>query len=201
MSDKEKATVSAEDKAAAAKAAADKKARDEAAKKAAANEQKRLDDEKKAKEKEEAKKAADEKKAKEKLEREQKRADEKKEREAKKAADKAEREAKKKADAEQKAKEANDRKAAREAAKMPEQNGVRRPKPDTKCGKVWQLIETIGAQMGQTPPISYVMKYGTEQGFDENTLKTQYARWKKFNGHEGRVAAPVINLDIPSVTE
>lgn len=201
MSDKEKNanTNAGVDKEVAAKAAADKKAREDAAKKAAAAEEKRKADEKKAAEKAEAARVAAEKKAAEKAEREAKRKAEAEEKAKAKEAEKAEREAAKKAKAEEKAKEAEERKAAREASKMPEQNGVRRPKPETKCGKVWQLIETIGQQMGQVPPIAYVMQYGQQQGFDDNTLKTQYARWKKFNGHEGRVAAPVIALNIPNV--
>lgn len=204
MSDKQKdsktVAASAVDTTAATTAVdanAEAKAREDQAKAAQAAEAKRAADEKKAAEKAEAKRLADEKKAADKAEREAKKEADKQAREEKRAAEKAEKDAAKKAAAEQKAAEAAEKKAAREASKMPEQNGVRRPKTDTKCGKVWTLIETIGEQMGQTPPVAYVMQHGKAQGFDDNTLKTQYARWKKFNGIEGRVATPMLDIKLP----
>lgn len=187
---------------AAKKAAADKKAADEklkaeqeAAKKA---EEKRL-----AKEAADAKKAADkaekdrvkaeEKAAKEKAKAEEKAAKEKEKAEAKLAA-----EAKKAEAKALKEKEAEEKRLAKEAAKMPEQNGVRQPKPDTVCGKVWALIDAISKSLGQPAPIAYVMQHGKDQSFDENTIKTQYARWKKFHGVEGRVALPLVNVSLPA---
>ena len=70
---------------------------------------------------------------------------------AKKAAEKAEKDAKKAAEKEAKKlaeKEAKDaakaeKAAAKEANKMPEQNGIRRPKPNTETGKVWALADSI----------------------------------------------------------
>lgn len=91
----------------------------------------------------------------------------------------------------EKAKEKAEREAAKEANRMPEQNGVRRPQPDTSCGKAWALMDQISATIGQPAPISHVLAIAGRHGLNVDTVKTQYARWKKFNGVTGRVALPV----------
>ncbi|AVJ51797.1 transcriptional activator [Pantoea phage vB_PagS_Vid5] len=105
-----------------------------------------------------------------------------------KAADKANKKALKeqeKADAKAK------RDAEREANAMPEQNGVRRPKPDTLCGKAWELCDAISAKLGSPAPISYVIQAAEAAGLNEGNVRAEYARWKKFNGVEGRVSVPL----------
>ncbi len=126
------------------------------------------------------KKAAEEKKAADKAAREEKKAADKAAREAKKA------EAKAKKDAEAAAK-----KAAKDAAKQPEQNGIRRPKPGTDCGKLWEIFDSASAAKGAPAAISECKPKADAMGINEATCRTQYARWRKFHGVEGRVSAAV----------
>jgi membrane protein involved in colicin uptake len=113
--------------------------------------------------------------------------------EAKAKADAAKAEAKAKKDAEAKAKA--DAKAAANAAKesnkMPEQNGVRRPKPEGACGKVWKLADELSAGLGQPVPIASLSAAATKQSINDSTIRTQYALWRKFHGITGRVVLPV----------
>ena len=73
---------------------------------------------------------------------------------------------------------------------MPEQNGIRRPKPETETGKVWALADSISASLGQPTPIANLLKTGQEQGLNDSTIRTQYARWRAFHGITGRVTIP-----------
>lgn len=88
------------------------------------------------------------------------------------------------------------RKQRREANRQPKVNGVRKPADGTICGNVWVLIEAIGAALGQHAPVAYVLSEGLARGYDANTLKTQYARWKKYNGLDGEIKLPLPPLDI-----
>lgn len=104
-----------------------------------------------------------------------------------KDAAKAEAKAKKQADAQAK----NDIKAARVAAKQPEQNGIRRPKPEGACGKVWAFADQLSAQLGQPVPIANLHATASAAAINDSTIRTQYALWRKFHGITGRVALPV----------
>lgn len=123
---------------------------------------------------------------------------------------KAQKEAEKAALKEAKAKEKADAKAAKEAEKeakrqakeaekaakaanvMPEQNGIRRPADGTNCGNCWAIMDQISAETGQPAAIKSVLERGTAAGLNEATLKTQYARWRKFNGVTGYVVDPSV---------
>jgi len=144
------------------------------------------------------KKAEAEAKAKVKAEKAAAAAAEKEARAKKKAEEKEAKEAKKKADADAKAKEKADAIAAKEAAKtqgkMPMQNDVRRPKPESTCGKCWSVYDQLSAERGAPCAIADAKKVLDAQGINEATIRTQYAHWRKFNGVSGRVeavAAPV----------
>ena len=112
------------------------------------------------------------------------------EKKAKKEAEKAEKEAKKAAEKAEKEQAKAAKVAAKEANKMPEQNGIRRPKPDTETGKVWALADSISASLGQPTPIANLLKDGQAQGLNDSTIRTQYARWRAFHGITGRVSLP-----------
>lgn len=127
----------------------------------------------KAAEKAAKKQAADEAKAAKKQEREQAKLKAKTDREAAKQA---------KVDAKAAAK------AAKEASKQPEQNGVRRPKAETICGKAWAVFDQLSAASGAPATIADSLK--NAGGIAEATVRTQYARWRKFHGISGRVEAP-----------
>lgn len=92
-----------------------------------------------------------------------------------------------KADAKAAAKVAS--KAAKEAAKQPKQNDVRRPKPNTTTGKVWAIFDDLSGKAGSPATIGDSLKAAT--GVPEATVRTQYARWRKFHGIVGRTSAPV----------
>lgn len=128
---------------------------------------------------------------------------------AKKEADAAERKAKKEAEkadkeaaklAEKQAKEAaRAAKAAEKAnSKMPEQNGVRRPKPETLCGKAWSIFDKISAKNGAPASIKESLEAARADGLNEGNVKAEYARWRKFYAISGRIAAPT--PDAPAET-
>jgi membrane protein involved in colicin uptake len=89
-------------------------------------------------------------------------------------------------------KEKADKKAAKEAekaaAKQPEQNGIRRPKADTITGKVWAVFDELSQKAGAPATIGDSLKAAA--GTAEATVRTQYARWRKFHGISGRTEKP-----------
>ncbi len=169
-----------ENKSAADKAAAEAKAKADKEAAAAAAKAKREADAK----------AKAELKAKEKADKDAAKAAEKKAKEEAKAKEKADKEAKKAADAKAKEEAAAAAKAAKEANRMPEQNGVRRPKPDGLCGKVWTLADKLSQELGQPVPIANLLEASRRDGLNDGNVKAEYARWRKFNGITGRVALP-----------
>lgn len=106
--------------------------------------------------------------------------------EAEKAAKEAEKEAKAKAREEEKARKA----AEREANRMPEQNGIRRPKPDTKCGRAWAIADELSEKLGQPVPVANLLEAAKAEGLNEGNVKAEYARWRKYYGITGRVTLP-----------
>lgn len=164
------------DKAAADKAAADQKKADAAKAKA----EKAETDKKEKADKAEAKKKAD---ADAKAKRDQEAADKKAGAEQAKADKKAAAD-KAKAD---KAQAAADAKAAKEANKMPEQNGVRRPKPDSLCGKAWAIMDQLSKDRGGPVPIAPLLEATNKAGLNEGNVRAEYARWRKFFNVSGRI--------------
>lgn len=80
--------------------------------------------------------------------------------------------------------------AAKEANKMPEANGVRRPKPETLCGKAWAIFDQVSQKNQATASIGESMDIARAQGLNEANVRAEYARWRKFYGVTGRIAAP-----------
>lgn len=145
-----------------------------------------------------AKQQADAKKAAEKAAKAEAKAAEKAKKEAEAAAKKAEKEAAKKAEAEareaKKAEIAQAKEAAKaakaaekEANRMPEQNGIRRPKPATLCGQAWAIFDQLSSQRGSPTPIAPAMEIAKQKGLNEANVRAEYARWRKFFGITGRV--------------
>ncbi len=60
-----------------------------------------------------------------------------------------------------------------------EQNGVSRPGPDNLCGKIWAALDTM-----DEATIKNLMHHFDSLKLDINihTMKTQFARWRSFNG-------------------
>lgn len=78
--------------------------------------------------------------------------------------------------------------AAKSAAKQPAQNGVTRPKDATVCGKAWSIFDKLSEQTGKPALIGDAIKAGAD--IAEATVRTQYARWRKYHGITGRLEAP-----------
>jgi membrane protein involved in colicin uptake len=105
------------------------------------------------------------------------------------AAKKAEREAAKTA-------KKAEKEAAKAANKQPTQNDITRPKAGTITGKLWDTFDTLSRETGLPATIGDAMK--RSEGTAEATVRTQYARWRKFNGVTGRAAAPAKSEGAPS---
>jgi hypothetical protein len=141
----------------------------------------------------EAQQKAAEKAAKKEADRKQKEAD----KAAKAEARKAEKEAKAKAKEDEKAAKAAEKEAKKKAAeeakaasKQPEQNGVRRPRPETLCGKAWAVMDQLSMNQGSPVAIRTLLDATGPLGLNEGNVKAEYARWRKFNGVTGRVMSP-----------
>lgn len=117
-------------------------------------------------------------------------AEKKAQKEGEKAAKKVELEAAKAAKEQEKVAKKAEAEAKKAINVMPEQNGVRRPKPETLCGKAWAVMDEVSKSAGRPAAISEVLPITTEAQLNEGNVKAEYARWRKFNGVTGRVLAP-----------
>lgn len=72
-------------------------------------------------------------------------------------------------------------------AQMPESNGVRQPRENTHCARIWTLATKMSTDAKATVAVGDLIEVATGEGYNEATIKTQYARWRKFHGIEGRV--------------
>lgn len=138
--------------------------------------------------------AADATKAQEKerlkAEREQAKAQKKAERDAAKEKSKAAKAEAKEAKKAEKAKQKEEAKAAKDANRMPIQNDIRRPKETTLCGKAWAVFDSVSSKNGSPAAIGECLELTRAQGLNDGNVRTEYARWRKFHGISGRIAAP-----------
>ncbi len=67
------------------------------------------------------------------------------------------------------------------------QNEVTRPAENTTCGKIWALADSISAATHSICPIAALKEHSDLKGVNDHTIKTQYAKWRKFNGVVGRL--------------
>lgn len=77
--------------------------------------------------------------------------------------------------------------AAKEASKQPVKNDVRRPKPETVCGRCWAVYDQLSNERGSPAAIADAKAVLEAQGINEATIRTQYAHWRKFNEVSGRI--------------
>ena len=82
------------------------------------------------------------------------------------------------------------------APAMPKQNGVTRPKPGTKTGRVWEIADALSAQAGAPAPRKSVIAQGVAEGINPATLATQYGKWRRFHGLAREVHAPAPAADV-----
>lgn len=69
-----------------------------------------------------------------------------------------------------------------------QQNNVTRPAPDTTCGKIWALADKLSTERGDGHPVEVakLRAHVDMKQVNDHTLKTQFARWRLFNGFKGR---------------
>lgn len=68
-----------------------------------------------------------------------------------------------------------------------QRNGITRPGADTKCGSIWAVADEISAKFHTIAAIAAIREDQRMAGIPEATIKTQYARWRQFNGVKGRL--------------
>lgn len=138
-------------------------------------------------EKEAMKAAKEAAKAEAKAKREAEAAEKKAAKEAAKAEAKAAKEA---AKAAAKAEKEAAKAEAKAARSMPEQNGIRQPSPHSICGRVWAIFDKVSHKNGSPASIGESMELARAENINEATIRTQYARWRKFHGVTGHIASP-----------
>ena len=99
---------------------------------------------------------------------------------AQKASAKSEASAKKQADKEAAV-------ATKLANKMPEQNGITRPRPTGKCGRAWALMDAMSKELGAPVAIADLLVRSNAAGLNPSMTRSNYAVWRKFNSVTGRV--------------
>lgn len=67
------------------------------------------------------------------------------------------------------------------------QNDVTRPADNTACGKIWATADAISLSTHGICPIAALKEHPDMKGVNDHTIKTQYAKWRKFNGVVGRL--------------
>ena len=67
----------------------------------------------------------------------------------------------------------------------PEQNGLKRPSSGSTCAIIWDTCDRITSETEHTCTSAEL--FNALQGYNECTLRTQYARWRQFNGITGRL--------------
>lgn len=67
-----------------------------------------------------------------------------------------------------------------------EQNGVVRPKTGTKTGRVWEIADELSKKAKKPASRKAVLEKTNGEGINSATAATQYGRWRKYHGLEGR---------------
>lgn len=73
------------------------------------------------------------------------------------------------------------KKATGRPAATEHQNGIPRPGADTLCAKVWEVLDKLHAKGEPATPVPVFEALKGEKIADA-TVRTQYGRWRKFNG-------------------
>lgn len=66
-------------------------------------------------------------------------------------------------------------------------NDVTRPSATSICGKIWAAADAISDHIHGVCSIASLKEHEATKGVNEHTIKTQYARWRQFNGVKGRL--------------
>jgi hypothetical protein len=79
-----------------------------------------------------------------------------------------------------------------------QQNDITRPAAGTLCGLIWATCDELTATHGSPAQIAQLKASESVKQVNDHTVKTQYARWRKFNGivgHKSTKPAPVQGSD------
>ena len=75
-----------------------------------------------------------------------------------------------------------------------QKNGITRPGANTVCGKIWAAADAISASQGGAPAtIASLVAHPASAGINSHTIKTQYSRWRHYNGVSGRLPTIAVN--------
>jgi hypothetical protein len=91
--------------------------------------------------------------------------------------------------------------AATPRSGRPQKNGITRPGSDTTTGKVWHCADEITTKNKQAASISELKQHPDLRQVNDHTIRTQYARWRKYNGVEGRVDSGNSRANKDAVTQ
>lgn len=75
-------------------------------------------------------------------------------------------------------------------AEREQQHGITRPAQNTKCGLIWAAADQITAETDSPCTIGALRSHPDVANVNEHTIRTQYARWRQYNGISGRLATP-----------
>lgn len=62
------------------------------------------------------------------------------------------------------------------------QNGISRPAPNTACGKIWNICDTISTNTGKPAERAAVLEVARKEGLNDATITTQHGRWREYHG-------------------
>ena len=77
-----------------------------------------------------------------------------------------------------------------------EQNGLKRPSAGSTCALIWTACDEITSEKGSTCTSAEL--FARCNGLNECTLRTQYARWRQFNGITGRLPGQTKAVRVPA---
>lgn len=77
----------------------------------------------------------------------------------------------------------------------PEQNGLKRPSKGSTCCIIWDTCDKITSEKAATCTSAEL--FNALQGYNDCTLRTQYARWRQFNGITGRLPGQSKTAKLP----
>ena len=81
-------------------------------------------------------------------------------------------------------------------ANRAEQNGLKRPSAGSTCALIWTACDEITSEKGSTCTSAEL--FARCNGLNECTLRTQYARWRQFNGVTGRLPGQTKVAKVPA---
>lgn len=76
-----------------------------------------------------------------------------------------------------------------------EQNGLKRPSKGSTCCIIWDTCDQITSEKAATCTSADL--FNALQGYNDCTLRTQYARWRQFNGITGRLPGQSKTAKLP----